>query len=681
MSNQPQEDLEASGLSFRDLSIPAIIDTGSDDFIQDFYKPLLSNATEYKRGVGYFTAGWLAANAQGLAAFAANGGTAKWITSPQLSEGDWDALREGNRARQDTVLRQYLEQQVSNLESELRHDTRNALAWLIADGLLEIRFALPSGDLKGEFHDKWGVFTDSYENQVAFHGSQNDSAKGFNNYESFDIFCDWEGDREHQRVNMHTERFDQLWENRVPEVDTIALPESIEEEIVELRETSSPPYQSDSPPITLRDYQQAAVDSWRDNGRQGLLEMATGTGKTYTAIGAMDQLLTEQSDSVAVIIAVPYTHLANQWAESLEDWGYDTPKMLYGSANSDWKTDLSRLLSDMAIGVREDTVFITTHTTFASEYFRKQIRSSGLEILLIVDEVHGVGSEHRREALLDEYDYRLGLSATPTRYYDEEGTEALENFFNGIVFEYSLSDAIPGHLTEYKYYPHVVEMTSEELHEYGQLSKKLARAMHSEDSDPELIDRLLTKRAGLIKSAERKLEALRTIIRNLKDSDATDHLLVYTDHRQIDDTQEILNEEGIIQHRFTNEEDEDERKKLLSGFDEGRYNALVAMKCLDEGVDVPSTRRAILMSNSQNPKQFIQRRGRVLRRHDESGKEFAEIHDLVVVPTLDPDSTIIKSEKNILKRELDRFEEFAETARNEVEAKNRIQPLRTEYEL
>jgi len=680
MSDNQASDQESQA-GFQQLTIPAIIETSTDDFVEDFYKPLLSNAVTYKRGVGYFTTGWLAANAQGMAVFAQKGGTAKWITSPQLSDEDWHALQEGNEARQDQVLREHLEAKVRDLATELEENTRNALAWLIADGTLEIRFALPSGDLQGEFHDKWGIFTAETGDKVAFHGSQNDSAKGFQNYESYDIFCDWEGPREASRVSNHEDRFDALWANDVPDVTTISLPDSIRSDIVDLRETTEPPYEDVDWGITLRDYQQAAVDAWKANGRHGMLEMATGTGKTYTAIGAMDEFLDEQSDPVAVIISVPFTHLAKQWAESLADWGYENPKFVYGGANSDWKADLSRMLSDLSIGVREDTVFITTHTTLASDFFIEQFETSDVKTLFIADEVHGVGSEHRRTALLDTYDARLGLSATPTRYYDDKGTQVLENYFDGIVFEYTLEDAIPEHLTEYEYYPHIVEMTDDELSEYSDLSKKLAGEMGKEDPDQDRVERLLMKRAGLIKSADRKLEQLRVLIQELKNEDATDHLLVYTNHRQIDAAQDILNEEGLIQHRFTNEEDDEERQTLLDGFDKGRYDALVAMKCLDEGVDVPSTRRAILMSNSQNPKQFIQRRGRVLRHHEESNKEMAEIHDFIVVPTLDPNRDIIDSEKKILKRELERFEEFADTARNRVQAKNRIQPLRTEYEL
>lgn len=668
---------------FQSLEIPAVINTGKDDFISDFYEELLSRSKIYKRGVGYFTSGWIAANARGMAAFAENGGTARWITSPHLDEFDWEALQHGARARDDPRLHSILEQSVSELSESLESDTRNALAWLIADGVLEIKIAVPTGKLSGDFHDKWGIFASEAGDRVAFHGSQNDSQTGFSNYESFDIFCDWEGSRERERVNSHDDRFDDLWKNRAPNVDVFSIPDEIKEDLLMLR-SSSRPYSLPSATdhnIRLRGYQTDAIDSWENNNYRGMLEMATGTGKTYTAIGGMDRLFSDIDTSLLVVIAVPYTHLAKQWADSLEDWGYSDSKYIYGSANRHWKEDLSSITADFKIGVRENTILLTTHATFGSDYFKSQIDGLDTETLLIADEVHGLGSSHRREALLQSYDYRLGLSATPTRYFDDTGTSALKEFFEGIVFEFGIGEAIPKYLTEYDYFPHVVELTDEELAGYATLSKKLASEMNRENPDQDKIERLLIKRSRIIKSADNKLPELISIIRDLKQRGEEDHLLVYTNPKQIDEVQELLNNQGLIQHRFTNEEDDEERQRLLEGFAEGRWDALVAMKCLDEGVDVPSTQRAILMSNSQNPKQFIQRRGRVLRRAEELGKDHAEIHDMIVVPSLNPGADIVDSEKNILKKELKRFEEFAADARNPAEARNRIQRIRTEYQI
>jgi superfamily II DNA or RNA helicase len=678
-----------SGDAFTEVEWPRVIETSEVDFAVDFYNPLLSRAIEYKRGVGYFTTGWLESASRGIVNLAENGGTAKWIASPILDDEDWQAIKEGEAARSDPQLKAALEDSIDSLQAELSTNARNAIAWMIADGLLEIKFAVPHGELRGQFHDKFGIARDREGNRISFHGSQNDSQNAFQNYEAYSIDCDWMSDREAEGVELQEARFDALWENEKANVSTFTLPESIEADIQKLRTTDDRPY---TPPpevineeknnvITLRDYQQTAVKNWEDNQRCGLFEMATGTGKTYTAIGAMRNLLQEyrqRDQSLLVVITVPMTHLAKQWAESLADFDYLSPKLLYGSYRTDWKGALQSLIDDMELGLSEAEIIITTHQTGSTPFFRQQVRSADCDSLVIADEVHNLGAEHRRKGLVQEFDYRLGLSATPERFYDEEGTEFLFRYFDKTVFEFTLSDAIPEYLTPYEYYPRIVEMDGEELDRYRKISHKLAKLSNSDDTDiEETRERLLTKRANILKSARRKYDELEAIL----DEIDIDHLLVYTNFEQIDEVQKRMADRGVVQHRFTAEEDDEERQRLLTAFAEGRYEALVAMKCLDEGVDVPSTRQAILMANSRNPKEFVQRRGRVLRQHSESGKEKAVIYDMVVVPTTNPDAELAASEKGILTRELERFEEFAATSLNEDHARLALQDIRREFEV
>lgn len=678
-----------SEAAFTEIEWPRVIETSEVDFAVDFYNPLLSRAIEYKRGVGYFTTGWLESASRGIVNLAENGGTAKWIASPILDDEDWQAIKEGEAARSDPQLKAALEDSIDSLQAELSTNARNAIAWMIADGLLEIKFAVPHGELRGQFHDKFGIARDREGNRISFHGSQNDSQNAFQNYEAYSIDCDWMSDREAEGVELQEARFDALWENKKANVSTFTLPESIEADIQKLRTTDDRPYtappeiinEEENNAISLRDYQQTAVNNWENNQRCGLFEMATGTGKTYTAIGAMRNLLQEyrqRDHSLLVVITVPMTHLAKQWAESLADFDYLSPKLLYGSHRADWKSALQSLIDDMELGLSEAEIIITTHQTGSTSFFRQQVRSANCDSLVIADEVHNLGAEHRRKGLVQEFDYRLGLSATPERFYDEEGTEFLFRYFDKTVFEFTLSDAIPEYLTPYEYYPRIVEMDGEELGRYRKISHKLARLSNSDDTDiEETRERLLTKRANILKSARRKYDELEAIL----DEIDIDHLLVYTNFEQIDEVQKRMADRGVVQHRFTAEEDDEERQRLLTAFAEGRYEALVAMKCLDEGVDVPSTRQAILMANSRNPKEFVQRRGRVLRQHSESGKEKAVIYDMVVVPTTDPDAELAASEKGILTRELERFEEFAATSLNEDQARLALQDIRREFEV
>lgn len=675
--------MTSGGGSFTDLDLPRVIDTSSYDFIDDFYVPLLSRAIRYRRGVGYFTSNWFRSASRGIAKLADNGGTAQWIMSPKLQRSDWEAIRKGNEAKRNEVLKNQLDSTITDLQYDLEYETRNAIAWMIADGLLEIKLAVPNRDLSGDYHDKFGVFYDG-DNRVAFHGSQNDSEHALTNYEAYTIDCDWISDRDRAGVDQQEARFKRLWEGRDDNVDVYTIPEGAKENIEDLRDTGNRPYTApdsattgtSESTITLRDYQQEAVDSWFNNGCQGLFQMATGTGKTFTALAALDEYIDTIDDPLLTVIAVPQKHLARQWAEEMDTFGLDAPKYVYGSANPDWKQDLSRLVSNIKLGIQDYVCLITTHTTLANEYFRGKIDGLSQDALLIADEVHGLGSEYQRQGLLDEYNARIGLSATPERYYDEEGTNYLLDYFNGSIFEYTLEDAIPEYLTPYKYHPVIVEMDEDELEEYRAMTQKVVAAYADDDTDEDVEQILQSKRASIIKRAIRKYDALRDILDSLE---RPEHLLVYTNPQQIGTVGEILNEYSIVHHKFTYEEDDDLRDELLERFGKGEWQALIAMKCLDEGVDVPETRRAILMSNSGNPMQFVQRRGRVLRQAE--GKDFATIYDMVVVPTLDPDDDIPNSEKNILKKELRRFEEFASTAENEHAARNALEEVRLAYRI
>lgn len=404
--------------------------------------------------------------------------------------------------------------------------------------------------------------------------------------------------------------------------------------------------------------------------------MATGTGKSLTGLKAVEEYLQKQDNPVLSVIAVPVTHLASQWEDEMELLNLPTPQYLFGSTNSEWKRDLSRTVSNVSLGIRDREFVITTHKTLSSDYFRKKIQELDAEAALIGDEVHRQGSESYRKGLMDEFTARIGLSATPERYYDEEGSEFLIEYFDGVIYKYTLSQAIPEHLTPYEYNPVIIEMSSTELAEYREMTTKLIRASASDDIEQEVSERIAMQRADILKRAENKYDNLRRVLGQI---DNIEHLLIYTNSEQIDDVQKILNEFGAVHHKFTYEEGEDERDMLLEQFAEGNHEALVAMKCLDEGVNVPVTRTAILMSNSGNPMQFIQRRGRVLRHAEE--KDRAVIYDMIVVPTLSPDEDTRKSEQKILTKELERFEEFATNALNEDAARNKLQRLRTAYRL
>jgi superfamily II DNA or RNA helicase len=598
-----------------------------------------------------------------------------------LDESDWEAIKTGTEAKRDRALRTSLEETIGELENALDNDTRNAIAWMIADGLLKLKLAVPEPSLGGDFHDKFGIFIDSDGNRVGFQSSQNDSEHALTNYEGYRVDCDWISEREAIAVDEHEKRFDRLWDDENEHVRTYDIPESIEEQIADLRDYGARPYEKpessgSSGGFTLRDYQQEAVNAWFENDCRGLFQMATGVGKTFTALAALERYAKSVDEPLLTIIAVPVTHLASQWKDEMEPFDLPEPHLLFGSATKEWKQELSRVTTNIVLASKDHEIVITTHQSLYSDDFQDKIGRLSGSIAFIGDEVHGLGSDEQRKGLLESYDARIGLSATPERYYDEAGSRYLLNYFDGVVYEYPLGDAIPEYLTPYEYHPIIVEMTEDEVEEYKEQSQKIAAVAANDNIDDETVSQVASQRADIVKSAERKYSALRDLLDKIDDPH---HLLVYTNDSQISEAQSILSDYGIIQHKFTNEEDENTRDHLLTAFANGEYDALVAMKCLDEGVDVPATQRAILMSNSGNPKQFIQRRGRVLRKAE--GKEKSVIHDLFVIPTMTPNDEVPKVEKKILKKEIDRFEEFAENALNKHSAWNTIDRVRRAYKL
>lgn len=451
-----------------------------------------------------------------------------------------------------------------------------------------------------------------------------------------------------------------------------------------------------------RAYQREAVEAWINAKGQGILHMATGTGKTVTSLIAATKLADLQGGRLALVVAAPYQHLVDQWAESVEDFGL-TPIKAYGS-RSTWIDDAVAGATELSAGSRETFALITTHTTFSTDHFQRVLEQlPGAQTLLIGDEVHHMGSPHIREALPQSIRARLGLSATPERWYDEDGTNALMQYFSeGIVFEYGLAEAIKnGYLCEYYYVPHIIQLTADETESYQAISraigKRLAQADNGGSSSAQTIEfdadeglqRLLFKRARLIGTAENKLHRLQSILEQQGVEDIH-HTLVYCGdgsvkdeeadadgesdavRRQIEAVTDLLgNDLGIKAHQFTYEEDQTTRERLLNDFESGNLQALAAIRCLDEGVDVPATETAFMLASSTNPRQFVQRRGRILRTHED--KESAVIHDFIVAPPLssggsETSNGTFSIERNLVKRELERVSLFAETARNHPDA-------------
>lgn len=683
-------------MALRDVDVPRTIDTSTHDIVNDFFVPMLQNAVRYDRGVGYFSSGWLRANAQGMIDFASNGGHARWITSPILSKTDWEYLQKGEEARNDDILREALRQNIDDLETSLEHDTLSALAWMVADGIIDFRLALPHSKLEqGDFHDKFGIFEDGDGNQVSFNGSYNDSIQGLRNYESLKVFSSW--DATSSFVDDDAGRFQRLWKNEDPFVRIYLLPEAAQRRILELRTHDRPYPEPDEvryprnlspeavrePGIELWDHQREAIEAWVENGCVGILNMATGSGKTVTALIAAET----RSDLQLLVIAVPTKNLVEQWDEELRAvTGLPEPILVYESS-ARWQ---DRVFRKLRAGHRQAwpraLVLIGTVDSLSGDRFQSVLSDAGTpeHAMLIVDEVHNVGAPTYQRILGSAYSMRLGLSATPERKYDEQGSEAIMEFFDKEVYRYSMEEALDDdRLSPYDYYVYPARLSESEYEDYLKLTRRILAARSDEssqgatlftnnklDGDTRDVEMLLFKRADILKKAAAKTDLIRTIL----DNHVLDRGLIYcADKEQLGKVQRILHELDVVHLKYIGETPSEKRRSALDALASGQVPAIVAIDCLDEGVDVPVVDTAIILASSTNERQFIQRRGRVLRKAP--GKKKATLIDAIALPP----SSAGRDGKWILKGELARAKKMAELADNQHEALLHIKDMTKQY--
>ncbi len=444
------------------------------------------------------------------------------------------------------------------------------------------------------------------------------------------------------------------------------------------------------PLIQLRQYQRQAVANWFANQGRGTLKMATGSGKTITALAIATELYQKIGLQVLLVVC-PYRHLVTQWARECQNFNLE-PILAFENVRS-WQSQLSTQLYNIHSGNQPFLTVITTNATLIGEGLQSQLKYFPEKTLIVGDEAHNLGSRRLEESLPRTIGLRLGLSATPERYFDEDGTEALFNYFGSVLQpELTLADAIrQGALVHYLYYPVLVELTEAETVTYAKLTKRIGWALMEEehiDLNNDTLASLLMQRARLIGAATNKLNALRQLMAGRLDSQ---HTLFYCgdgsvegavseeSNRQLAAVARLLGAElGYRVNTYTAETPLAEREELRRQFETGELQGLVAIRCLDEGVDIPAVQTAVILASSGNPRQFIQRRGRILRPYP--GKERATLFDMIVLPP-DLGRETLEVERNLLKKELRRFLEFADLADNAGEARIKLLKLQKRYGL
>jgi DNA phosphorothioation system restriction enzyme len=439
--------------------------------------------------------------------------------------------------------------------------------------------------------------------------------------------------------------------------------------------------------LELRGYQKQAVLNWFKNRGRGTLKMATGSGKTIVALAIATELYQKIGLQVLVVIC-PYRHLVTQWAKECEKFNLQ-PILAFENVHN-WQSQLSGQLYNLGSGDRSFLTVITTNSTFISEGWQSQLKFFPAKTLLVGDEAHNLGSIRLEESLPRQIGLRLALSATPERYFDDDGTEAIFSYFGSILEpEFTLADAIAQKaLVRYFYYPILVELTEAESLSYAKLTQRIGWALQKNNNllTNENLTSLLMQRSRLIGAASNKLNVLRELMR---DRLHTSHTLFYCGdgyvesksiyRRQIEAVTQILgNELGYRVNTYTADTSVIEREKLLNRFEVGELQGLVAIRCLDEGIDIPAIQTAVILASTTNPRQFIQRRGRILRPHP--GKERATLFDTIVMPP-DLDRETWEVERNLLRKELKRSIEFADLAENAEEARSKFLVLQERYGL
>ena len=655
--------------SFKDLRLKSAYDSDEDDVLGDFYIPALAKSVRYDRLAGFFSSSTLAAAAKGMADFIENDGKMRLVTSVEIGEEDKRAMEDGTSKPQKVIADAFLKE--LEMADNLQRDHVAALAWMISQNNLKIKIAIP--DKNSLYHQKVGILYDEENQRITFSGSINESRSAWKeNIEEFKVFCDWEPGQE-AYGDTDSKTFDKFWSGSARNTMVIDLPTAVRKHILKMAPRTKKEAVDGIRVFILRPYQREAVNRWRKNGHRGILEMATGTGKTKTAVACINQILElHENASCLVVIACPTKHLIDQWADEFKNKKYRVEKA--SSDYRNWRNNLAKMPYKLNHNIIENLIIITTHSTFSSEKFIRLMKKCMNKSMVIVDEAHGAGAKKSRQGLLNNYAYRLGLSATPKRYYDDVGTDVVLDYFGGVIFKYGLDKAIKhGYLAQYEFFPRVAYLTGEEMNKYLKISRQIAIEKNKRTPDMKKIERLQYARAGIIKSAVNKIDVLTGI---LEEIDQLDHCLIYcADTRQIQDTFTILNEKGVLFHQFTQNESGDERESLLDEFTSGIKPVLVAIKCLDEGVDVPSAKTAIILASSGNPREFVQRRGRLLR--PDNGK-IAKIYDIIALPNSLPED-LKDSERTLITKETNRLKEFASSSENPEVTNKLILQIKAKY--
>lgn len=625
-----------------DFGVNQAYSTSDAALLDEFLVPALSRSHRYDRAVGFFSSSLIALLPATMADFVQRGGRMRLVCSPHLSETDlkWLGLDADpvQMTEEDVVAQLVALCEADDLAGALI----GAMSSLVHHGALEVKFARPAFG-SGIFHDKVGVFTDECAHRLSFVGSANETAaawSGLGNHEQIETFASWLGEEQEIRSERHSSLFEELWRGarrgvRVSDTAStrgvllkVSQPDVIEVAIDRVREivrdrASATPTGSNQP-RQLRTHQQQVIESWEQANRRGIVVFATGGGKTLTGLAAARKWA---SEGRPVLIGVPSVLLLEQWADEIQSELPNVPVLLAGGGHSrsTWERNLGLYTrNDPSLGGR---VVLTTYDTAVTDDFLA-LANQGPHLMVLADEVHRTGAPDKRKFLTFEAGARMGLSATPERYGDGDGTEAIFDYFGGrLEPEFGIREAIDaGQLVPYDYDFVTTTLTEDEQAEWDALSAQMAQEMARNDGAmTDWFRRLALKRSRIMKAATNKASIARQVLDDRQRPG--DNWLVYCESRAHLRAVRQLIETPSRRVLEYHSENSHLAKEIFECFESG--GVLLAIKCLDEGVDLPFVNKALILASTTNPREYIQRRGRVLRRAP--GKYSAEVIDVVVV--------------------------------------------------
>jgi len=689
---------------------------------KEFFTEALLESSKFDLGLGFFSSSGIRSLAHGFAVFIANGGEMRVVINHILSEEDKNAIEKGEK----NIKIDFEESILSDVKKLTRTLSKegeqffNCLSYLIS--INRIQFVATISTNGGLGHDKYGIFTDEKGNKTAFVGSVNFSQSALElNGETITVFS---SPRDKERILEYQALFEESWVKDTPHLIHIPIesvkthlsgnfpPKTLNELLqngVSLREISTPECRHiDIPPRPLskrliekleqkecsprfpfpkeRSIQKDAYNAWINNNKQGIFAMATGSGKTVTALNCLLRQYKENGFYKA-IIAVPTQALAIQWQKEVEAFNFRNIVSTY--FDKDWRETVLRYTTRSLVDSNKDIIIITTFNTLNRKDLQTFIaKTKGIDsFLFIADEAHNIGAKSSLNHLPLDIKWRIGLSATPERIYDEGGSEQLYAFFNSYPplysYRYTMRQAIDdGILCHYDYEPIFVELTQDEMDRYEKITSQLRKFIDGESGKyKDGAEKLLLKRKRIVHKAANKKIALSNLLEGLKVKDSLNYTFVFVpegyesrdystmdyfgidenDIHIIDEYAQMFKDEGYSYHQYIS--GLDDAPSILENFAKGNIQILLSMKCLDEGVDIPRAEHAIFCSSTGNPRQFVQRRGRVLRKSP--GKEKAKIWDLVVLPPNISDS-MESVERNLFLGEVKRIVNFASLADNQI---------------